>query len=166
MLYCVPCFVAVLLLRRYISLSYRFFPLFFYYFCIDHLLPLVLLVTAYFTFYSESNFVELLLFSGGFFSVLGIVEVLFGYGHYEPYLLFILPTVRMGILLFLPIFFLRFREWYGVVRALFLTLLIFVPFLTAAISYLHLRFYVLWAGLLAGLFFLGSLLYLFLEREA
>ncbi|MBA7585572.1 hypothetical protein ES708_27556 [subsurface metagenome] len=97
--------------------------------------------------------------------MIGIVEVFSQYGQYDPYLLFLLPAVRMAGLLFLTIFFLRYQEWYGVVRVLFLILLVFVPFLSAAISYLYMRAYLLWAGVLTVLLFLGSLVYSFLERD-
>lgn len=163
--YALPCLVVILILRRFLPLSYRHFPLYLYYLFTDHLIPVVFLAVLYFLAYSQKTFRELLLFGGGFYTLIGIVEVFSQYGQYDPYLLFLLPAVRMAGLLFLTIFFLRYQEWYGVVRVLFLILLVFVPFLSAAISYLNMRAYLLWAGALAVLLFLGSLVYSFLERD-
>ncbi len=163
--YALPCLVAIFILRRFVPLSYRRFPLYLYYFFTDHLIPVVFLTVLYFLVYSQKTFRELLLFGGGFYTSIGIVEVFSQYGQYEPYLLFLLPAVRMAVLLFVTIFFLRYQEWYGVVRVLFLILLVFVPFLSAAITYLYMRAYPLWAGCLTVLLFLGSLVYAFLERD-
>ncbi len=163
--YALPCLIVILILRRFIPLSYRRFPLYLYYFLTDHLIPVVFLAVLYFLVYSQKTFQELLLFGGGFYTLIGIIEVFSQYGQYEPYLLFLLPAVRMAVLLFVTIFFLRYQEWYGVVRVLFLILLVFVPFLSAAITYLYLRAFLLWAGFLTVLLFFGSLVYTFLERD-
>ena len=164
-LFAVPSLIIILLLRRFVPFSYRFFPLYLYYLLVEQLVPLAALAAAYFLAYSQRSFRELLLFGGGFFTLLGLAEVLYHYGQHDPYFLFILPAVRMAILLFLPIFYLRFQEWYGVVRALFLALLVMLPVLGAAISYLYMRFYYVWAVLIAAFLFFGSLVYLALERE-
>jgi hypothetical protein len=163
--YAIPCLVVILILRRFVPLSYRHLPLYVYYLFTDHLIPIVFLVVLYFLAYSQKTFRELLLFGGGFYTLIGIVEIFSQYGQYEPYLLFLLPAVRMAVLLFVTIFFLRYQQWYGVVRVLFLILLLFVPFLSAAITYLYMRAYLLWAGCLTVLLFLGSLVYTFLERD-
>jgi hypothetical protein len=163
--YALPCLVVILIVRRFFPLSYRHFPLYLYYFFTDHLIPVVFLAVLYFLAFSQKTFRELLLFGGGFYTLIGIVEVFSQYGQYESYLLFLLPALRMAILLFVTIFFIRYQEWYGVVRALFLILLVFVPFLGAAITYLYMRAYLLWADCLTVLLFLGSLGYTFLERD-
>jgi low temperature requirement protein LtrA len=69
-------------------------------------------------------------------------------------------------LLFLTIFFLRFQEWDGLVRVLLLVLLVAVPFFSAAITYLYMQAYLLWAVLLTVLYFLGSLVYTYTEGKA
>jgi hypothetical protein len=163
--YALPCLVVILILRRFVPLSYRHFPLYLYYLFTDHLIPVVFLAVLYFLAYPQKTFRDLLLFGGGFYTLIGIVEVFSQYGQYEPYLLFLLPAVRMAVLLFLTIFFLRYQEWYGVVRVLLLILLVFVPFLSAAITYLYMRAYLFWADFLTVLLFLGSLVYTFLERD-
>lgn len=164
--YAVPCLVVVLLVRRYGSLSYRSFPLYLLFLFTDHLLPVVFLGVLYFLAYSQKAYGSLLPFGGGFYTLVGIVEIFTNYGQFEPYYLFLLPVIRMAGLLFFTIFFLRFEEWYGLIRVLFLILLVAVPFLSGAITYLYMRAYLLWAVLLTVLFFLGSLGYTFIERKA
>jgi hypothetical protein len=39
--YALPCLVVILILRRFVPLSYRSFPLYLYYFVTDHLIPVV-----------------------------------------------------------------------------------------------------------------------------
>ena len=163
--YAVPCVILVVILRRYIPISYRGFPLYARFLCTDHLLPAVFLGGLYFLAYTQKGFPRLLLFGGGFYTLLGIVEILTHYGQYEPYHLLLLPAVRMGGLMFLTIFFLRYQEWYGMVRVLFLVLLVCTPFLSGVITYLYMRSYLPWAAVLAALFFLGSLVYTYLERR-
>jgi hypothetical protein len=164
--YAVPCLVVILLLRRYVSVSYRAFPLYLLYLFTDHLIPVVFLGVLYFLAYGQKGYRSLLPFGGGFYTLVGIVEIFTHYGQFEPYHLFLLPVVRMAGVLFLTIFFLRFQEWYGLVRVLFLILLISVPFLSGAITYLYMQSYLLWAAALTVLFFLGSLLYTYIERKA
>jgi hypothetical protein len=162
--YAVPCLVAVLLLRRYVPLSYRAFPLYLYFLFSDHLVPLIFLGVLYFLAYARKSYSELLLFGGGFLTLLGLVEILTHYGEYEIYHLFLLPAIRMGALLFLTIFFRRYQEWYGTLRVLFLILLVIIPFLSAGLTHLYMRAHTLWAVLGVAAFFLGSLVYTFLER--
>jgi len=163
--YAVPCLVATLLLRRYVPLSYRSFPLYLLLLLTDHLVPVVFLALLYFIAYARKGHGTLLPFGGGFYTLVGIVEIFTHYGQFEPYHLFLLPLIRMAGLLFLTIFFLRFEEWYGLVRVLFLVLLNAVPFLSGAITYLYMRAHILWAVALTVLYFLGSLVYTYIERR-
>ena len=164
--YAVPCLVVILLVNRYVPLSYRSFPLYLRFLFTDHLIPVVFLGSLYFLVYSQKGYGSLLAFGGGFYTLVGIVGIFTHYGQFEPYHLFLLPILRMAGVMFLTIFFLRFQEWYGWVRALFLVLLVAVPFLSAAITYLYMRSYILWAAVLAAAFFLGSLAYTFFEGKA
>lgn len=163
--YAIPCVIVILLLRRYVPLSYRSFPLYFLPLLTDHLIPVVFLGVLYFLAYSEKSFTELIPFGGGFFTLLAVIEIFTHYGQYEPYHLFLLPAIRMAGLLFLTVFFLRCQEWHGLVRVLFLILLVSVPFLSAAITFLYMRAYVLWAALVTGILFVGSLVYTYFERK-
>jgi hypothetical protein len=163
--YAVPCLVVMFVLRHHMPLSYRSFPLYLFFLLTDHLIPVVFLGVLYFFAYTRSGYVELLLFGGGLYSLVGLIDVLARFGQYESYHLFLLPVVRMSALLFITIFFLRYHEWYGVVRVLFLILLISLPFLGAAVSYLYMRALVFWAVLSAAMLFLASLLYTFAERK-
>ena len=164
--YAVPCLVVMLLVRRYVHLSYRSFSLYLLFLFTDHLIPVVFLGVLYFWAYAQKGYGSLLPFGGGFYTLVGIVEIFTHYGQFEAYHLFLLPVLHMAELLFVTIFFLRFQEWYGLVRVLFLILLISVPFLSGAITYLYMLSYLLWAVVLTVLFFLGSLLYTYVERKA
>lgn len=164
--YAVPCLVVMSLVRRYVPLSYRSFSLYLLFLLTDHLIPVVFLGVLYFLAYSQKGYASLLPFGGGFYTLVGIVEIFTHYGRFESYHLLLLPALRMAELLFLTIFFLRFQEWYGVIRVLFLILLVAVPFLSGAITYLYMQSYLLCALLLTVLFLIGSLLYTFIEREA
>jgi hypothetical protein len=163
--YAVPCLVVMFLVRRYVPLSYRGFPLYGLFLITDHLIPMVFLGVLFFLAYSRSSYAPLLAFGGGFYTLVGIVEIVANFGEFEAYHLFLLPVIRMAVLLFFTLFFLRFGEWYGLVRVLYLVLLIAVPFLAGAITFLYMLSYVLWAGLLSLLFFLGSLAYTYIERK-
>jgi hypothetical protein len=163
--YAVPCLIVVLLVRRYVPLSYRSFPLYLRFLFTDHLIPVVFLGVLYFLVYARKGYASLLSFGGGFYTLLGIVEIFTKYGQFEPYHLFLLPVIWMAGVLFLTIFFLRFQEWYGLVRVLFLILFAVVPFLSAAITYLYMHSYLLWAIVLTVVFFLGSLVYTFVEGK-
>ena len=164
-LYAVPCLVVMFLVRRYVPLSYRGFPLYGLFLITDHLIPLVFLGALAFLAFSHSRYAALLAFGGGFYTLVGIVEIFANYGEFEAYHLFLLPVIRMAALLFFTLFFLRFGEWYGLVRVLYLVLLVAVPFLAGAITFLYMQSYVLWAGLLSLMFFLGSLAYTYIERK-
>ncbi|UCF96518.1 MAG: hypothetical protein JSV89_15240 [Spirochaetaceae bacterium] len=164
-LFAVPCLVAVLLVHRYAPLSYRSLPLYLLFLVTDHLIPVVFLGILYLLVYSQKTYGGLLCFGGGFYTLLSIVEIFVHYGQYEPYHLFLLPGMRMAGLLFLTIFFLRYQEWYGLVRALYLVLLILIPFLSAAITYLYMRSYLIWAVFATALFFLGSMFYTHVELK-
>jgi hypothetical protein len=164
--YAVPCLVVTLLVRRYVPLSYRSFPLYLLFLLTDHLIPVVFLGVLYMLAFSWKSYGSLLPFGGGFYTLVGIVEIFSKYGQFEPYHLFLLPIVRMAGLLFLTIFFLRCVEWYGLIRVRFLVLLVAIPFLSGAITYLYMRAYLLWAIVIAVLFFLGSLAYTYIERKA
>ena len=164
--YAVPCLVVMLLVRRYVHLSYRSFSLYLLFLFTDHLIPVVFLGVLYFWAYAQKGYGSLLLFGGGFYTLVGIVEIFTHYGQFEAYHLFLLPVLHMAELLFVTIFFLRFQEWYGVIRVLFLVLLVAVPFLSGAITYLYLQSYLLWAVLLTVLFLIGSMSYTFIERKA
>jgi hypothetical protein len=163
--YAVTCLIVMLLVRRYVPSSCRSFPLYLLFLFTDHLIPVVFLLTLYFLAYTQKPYNSLLAFGGGFYTLIGIVEIFTRYGQFEPYHLFLLPLVRMGGLLFLTIFFLRFIEWYGLVRVLFVILLVAVPLLSGAISFLYMKAYLLWAAALSALFFLGSLFYSYVERK-
>jgi hypothetical protein len=126
--YAVPCLVVILLVNRYVPLSYRSFPLYLRFLFTDHLLPVVFLGSLYFLVYTGKGYGALLAFGGGFYTLVGIVGIFSHYGQFELYHLFLLPVIRMAGLLFLTILFLRYQEWYGWVRVLFLVLLVAVPF--------------------------------------
>ena len=164
--YAVPCLVVILLIRRYVPLSYRNFPLYLRFLLTDHLIPVVFLCSLYFLVYAQKGYGFLLAFGGGFYTLVGIVGIFTSYGQFESYHLFLLPVLRMVGVLFLTIFFLRFQEWYGLIRVLFLVLLVAVPFLSAAITFLYMHSYILWAAVLTVAFFLGSLTYTFFEGRA
>ena len=164
--YAVPCLVVMLLVRRYVPLSYRSFSLYLLLLLTNHLVPVGFLGVLYFLAYTQKGYGSLLPFGGGFYTLVGIVEIFTHYGQFEPYQLFLLPVLHMAEFLFLTIFFLRFQEWYGVIRVLFLILLVAVPLLSGAITYLYMQSYLLWAVVLAVLFLLGSMLYTFIERKA
>ncbi|MBN2553202.1 MAG: hypothetical protein JXB06_10555 [Spirochaetales bacterium] len=161
--YAIAGLVVTFLVRRYAFLSYRGFPLYLLFLFTDHLIPALFLVVMYFLLYARQSYRVLLCFGAGFYTLIALVEVVARYGHYEPYHLFLLPAVRMGGLLFITIFFVRYREWYGLLRILFLILLVSVPFLSAAITWLYMRSFLFWSALVTVLFFFGSLVYTYME---
>jgi hypothetical protein len=163
--FAVPVVVVVLLLRRYVAISYRPVLLYLHSASIDHLLPTAVLAVACFLWFRGEGFHELLFFCGGFFSLTSLATTIASYGQYDPHVLFLLPALRMGTVIFLPLLLLRFNEAYGVVRVLYGAALTALPLGAGAVSYLYARFYSLPAILLSAAFLSGGVLFCHLESR-
>jgi hypothetical protein len=163
--FAIPVVVVVLLLRRYVPVSYRFLLLYLYGALIDHLLPTAILALGCLLWFRGAGFHELLFFCGGFFSLISLATTTAGYGEYEAHALFLLPALRMGIVVLLPLLLLRVNEWYGVVRLLCFVLLAAVPLGAGAVSYLYARYYSLAAILLSAAFLGGGVLFCYLDSR-
>ncbi len=160
---CVLALIVILLLRRFVPLSFRPFKLFFILTLRDHLLPLFILLGVCFLTLQEKSFFEIIFFASGFYSLLSLTEVFLNYGKYDPYNLFLLPAMRMSMVLYFTLLFIRFREWYGFYKILFLIIIILIPLTAGAITYFYMRFHIKSAVMAASIFYAGSIVFLLLE---
>jgi hypothetical protein len=155
--------VVVLLLRRYLPLSYRPLPLYLYYAGLDHLVPALLLLLVFLLFLRDRGLLELLAFSGGFYALLAMGLAVADYGQYQPYDLFLRPALWMGTVLVLPLTFRRSLEWDGGMRILLLVLTLAIPLAAGAVSFLYVHFLILWAIVGTVVFLGASLGFLYYE---
>jgi hypothetical protein len=131
----------------------------------DHLFPFVLLCLFVFTVLKASTTLEIVSFATGFYSLLSVIEVVLKGGRFDAYTLFLLPAMRMATILFLPLLQVRYREWYGWFRVMFLFAVILIPFGKGAVSLLYMRFYPEAAGACVAVMLLGALLFFVLGKE-
>ncbi len=165
MLHFVPVLILLLFFKRAVPLSFKPFNFYLFYTVRDHLLPFLIALAGCFFFLRKKDFLELLFFLSGFYSLQALTGVIMNYGHYEMYILFLLPAIRMSVMLYFVLLFLRYLEWYGIVKIIFLFVLFLIPFAGGAITYLYMRFFTGTAFLLAALFLSGSLIFLLIEQR-
>ncbi|MBA7647030.1 hypothetical protein ES703_54799 [subsurface metagenome] len=165
LLYCLPVLILILLLRRIVPLSYRPFKLYLYYLIQDHLLPFLLVLALYLSVFREKKFIELLFFASGFYSLLTFSEIFLNYGRYELYNIVLLPVIRMGILLNFTLLFIRYKDWYGYRKILYLFLIMLIPLAGGLATYFYMRFQTLYAFLGSAVFFAGGIVFLLMDRE-
>ena len=118
-----------------------------------------------FLFLRQKNKPELIFFISGFYSLLTIIEVIMDYGQYDLYRLFILPVIRMSILIYFPLLFIRYQEWYGFYKIFFLAFMMLIPMVGGVISYSYMSFYTQPAVVSVALLFIGSLVFFLVGKE-
>ena len=159
-----PALVLILFLRRIVPSSYRPVNLFFLTLLIEHLLPFVFALAACILVPRERGFLALIFFLYGFLSPLSAAEILFNYGRFDGYTLFLLPLLRMALPLYLSLLFLRYRDWFGWYRVLFLALILLVLAAAGMVSYLYLRSLAAAAWAAAAAFLAGAIYFLLWDR--
>jgi len=162
----VPAVVVLLLLHRFVGVSYRPLLLYLHGALIDHLLPAGVLVLGCLLWFPKAGFHELLFFSGGFFGVVSLATTVAAYGQYDLHLLFLLPVLRMATVVLLPLLLLRLVESYGALRVTYGVALAAVALGTGVCSCLYARFYSLPAAGLSVAFLGGALLFCYLDSRS
>ncbi len=138
----IPAFLIYLLCRGAFGHSYRPFPLYFSGFFLDHALYFVAVLLGFLASYALSNlqridFLEISFFYAGFYTLASVQAVLLNWGAYDIYLLFLLPLLRIGVLLLSSLFFVNTVYAYGWSRAGYLSGFAALPIATACVTYLH-----------------------------
>ncbi|MBN1837749.1 MAG: hypothetical protein JW820_17965 [Spirochaetales bacterium] len=157
--------VAAAVLERFLPVSYRPFPLFLYLLVVDFLVAAALAAAAVAVFYGKRSTRQTVFFVGGFYSVVAVASVLISYGAYEPYSLFLRPTLYMATVLFLPLLYRGYQEWYGLRKGLFVIALGATPLAAAGIALLHRTFHEWWAFGAAAAFLGGAAALLYWSGE-
>ncbi len=165
LLFAIPAVVVGSLLAGWVSISYRPVPLYLYVLLEDHAVGFVFLAGFFLAFGGQRSFVQLVSFACGFFWLIQIIEIVSEFGRYGPYDLFLLPALRLGTALYLPLLFIRFREWYGLRRVIFAELMVLVPLAAAAVCYLYQRFLTEAAIGAAAAYLMGALVFAVVGEE-
>ena len=148
--------VVGVVLQRFLTLSYRLFPMFLHYLVVDYLVAAALVAVGVLGFYRKKTLLETIFFAGGFYTVVAIGNGLRSFGSYESYSLFLRPALHMATVLYLPLFLSAYQEWYGPRRVLYAVSAVGVPIIATGIALLHRSFYEPWALAVAALFVAGA----------
>lgn len=146
----IPVVILLLLLQRLIPLSYKPFRLYLFFTIRDQLVPCLLVLLLAVLLRKAESFPGLFFFLAGFYTVLNWGQMSVGPQHPDLYRLCLLAFVRMAMLIYIPLLFLRFLEEDGFLKLLFLGLMLLFTLTGGLVAYLYMRFY-LWPALLAAI---------------
>jgi hypothetical protein len=138
----IPAFLIYMLCRSVLVPSYRPFPLYLSGFFLDHALYFIAALVGFLLSYGSSNlqkidFLEISFFYAGFYTLASVQAVLLNWGAYDFYLLFLLPLLRIVLVLLAALFFVNAVYSYGWIRAGYLLGFATLPIATAFVTYLH-----------------------------
>ena len=116
-----PAYLVILLLRAIFGFSYEGFFLYLSLLLHDHLVPvlaglggfLLLKWKLNITRDDETIFLTVFSFLSGFFGMLNLTDAFFASGSWDPYALYLLPSLRLATVLFVSLFAQRFFRWEG-----------------------------------------------------
>jgi hypothetical protein len=156
--------LALMLLDRLIPLSYKPVRLYLFYFLRDQVVPclLGLLLAAWLR--RDRTFLGLFFFLAGVFTLLNWGQLSVGTQRPDVYRLCLLAFVRMTLLVYIPLLYLRFAEEEGLLKLLFLGLMLLAAAAGGMVAYLYMRFY-LWLALLSGIALPASAVLLLFTRQ-
>jgi hypothetical protein len=138
----IPAYVLVVVLRRLVSQSYRPAKLYFFTFFEEHFVFYVVLIGGFVAFWGLANLyrikiLDFVSFSAGFYSVAALQAILENHGTLGEYHLFLLPIVRVAMIVLAALFAVKYLNAFGVFRVLYALFLILLPFLVSLFSALH-----------------------------
>lgn len=116
-----PAWLVLLLLRRIAGFAYSGFPLFLSLLVHTHLVPALLALCAFFLVVrrqkypptDEGVFLTVAAFLSGFFWMLGMADFVAEYGRWDAHVLFLLPAMRLALVLFLATIARHYERWEG-----------------------------------------------------
>ncbi len=156
--------VPLLLMRRFVARPYDGAGLYLYASVYDYVLPVLLLFALYLRFTrdvggltADERFLSLVSFYAGAFALAGVLDLFLRADYHGPYELFMLPALRIGVMLILPSLYYQFSTETFWVRYLYLGLIAALPWVTGFVPLLSAMYLGLFAALLTGLLFFGGL---------
>jgi hypothetical protein len=161
-----PGYLAILIVRRIFGFSYDGFLLYLSLLLRDHLAPVLAALGAFLLVQKkmelfgneEHTFLMVFAFLSGFFSMVNVTDALRTWGAWDSYVVFLLPSLRIGVTLGIALAAQRFYRWEGRDGVLFCGAGAVLALLSAAVSFLLRSSRPGWAAACAVVFVLGSAL--------
>ncbi len=166
----VPALILSVILGRLISISYKPASHFFYLFFTEHFLYFVIAVAGFILFQgliklNKTTLLEFSLFSVGYYSLVSLQTVIKLNGELSGYQIFILPVVRMALILLSALFLIKILNSYGFMMAGYAFAFFLLPFAACLVSYLHQTNRVALASLFSGLLLILAFCLWYFLRE-
>ena len=122
-----PAYLVILIMRGIFGFSYEGVLLYISLLLRDHLVPLLAGLGGFLLLQrkldisrdDETIFLTVFSFLSGFFGMLDVTDAFFASGSWDPYALFLLPSLRLAAILFVSLFAQRFFRWEGTDGVLF-----------------------------------------------
>lgn len=155
--------IPLLLMRRFIARPYDGAGLYLYASVHDHAVPALLLFGLYLRFTrdvggltADERFLSLVSFYAGAFALSGFLDLFLRADYHGPYELFMLPALRIAVMLIVPTLYYQFSNETFWVRYLHLGLIVSLPWLLGLVPMLSGMYLGFLAVLLTALLFLGG----------
>jgi hypothetical protein len=166
-----PGYLAILIVRKIFGFSYDGFLLYLSLLLRDHLAPVLAALGAFLLVQKrmelfgneEHTFLVVFAFMSGFFSMVNITDALRTWDAWDPYVMFVLPCLRIGTTLGIALAAHRFYRWEGRDGALFCAASAALALLSAAVAFLLRSSRPGWAAACAVIFVLVSALSFILQ---
>jgi hypothetical protein len=122
-----PAYLVILLMRGIFGFSYEGVLLYISLLLRDHLVPVLAGLGGFLLLQrkldisrdDETIFLTVFSFLSGFFGMLNLTDAFFASGSWDPYALYLLPSLRLATVLFVSLFAQRFFRWEGTEGVLF-----------------------------------------------
>ena len=154
--------IVYLIFRKLLQLNYSTLGIYLYFFINDNLFFSVMGLSGYIILYGftecwhiEERLPELLVFFSGFFTFLGLTDMILHFGWYDIYLLFYLPVIRIILILGISMIVSKVITIHGYLKYFALAGGIVLPAATTLISFFYTLNYVWIALLLTVVLFSG-----------
>ena len=166
----VPALFLSALLYRFVSISYKPASHFFYIFFTEHFLYFVIAAAGFILFQgiiklNKTTLLEFSSFSVGYYSLVSLQTVIKYNGELVGYQIFILPVVRMVIILLSALFLIKILNSYGFLMAGYASAFFLLPFTACLVSYLHQTNRVALSSLFSGLLLIFAFSLWYFLRE-
>ncbi len=155
--------IPLLLMRRFIARPYDGAGLYLYVSVYDHVVPALLLFALYLRamrdvggLTADERFLSLVSFYAGAFALAGLLDLFLRADYHGPYELFMLPALRIAVMLILPTLYYRFSHETFWVRYLHLGVIVSFPWVLGLVPMLSAMYLGFIAALLTVLLFLGG----------
>ncbi len=155
--------IPLLLMNRFIDRPFDGTGLYLYVATYDYVLPALLLFVLYLRFTRDvggltpdERFLSLVSFFAGAFAFAGVLDLFLRADYHGPYELFMLPSLRIALLLILPTLYYQFSCETFWLRYLYLALMAVAPFAIAVVPTLSSMYLHSAAILLTVALFLGG----------